>query len=389
MDRPYRHAVKLAIGGGGRRGGRNSLVRAGVTCLGGASLCLALPDAIRADQVDKVVAVEMREHHIPGLSLAIIDGGKIVKAQGYGFADQVGKTPVTTSTLFQAGSVSKSVAAVGALRLVEQGRLSLDEDVNGRLRSWKVPENEFTKDKKVTLRRILSHTSGFTVHGFPGYAANTPLPSLTQVLDGAKPANTPAIRVELEPGGKWQYSGGGYTVMQQLLIDVTGRPFPEFMQATVLKPCGMNESTYEQPLPEKLRSATAAGHRTDGSEVAGRWHVYPEMAAAGLWTTPSDLARFAISIQQSLAGKPDAVLSQAMARRMLVNQRNNDGLGVFLGGNGKTLRFFHDGRDAGFDASMNAYAETGQGAVIMINANNDSSAVLRVMFAIGKEYRWE
>lgn len=354
-----------------------------------AYLFLALPITVQADRIDDVVAAEMRAHHIIGLSLAIIDGGKIVRAKGYGFTDKEGKTPVTSSTLFLAGSISKSVAAVGALHLVEQGRLSLDEDVNARLRSWKVPENEFTKQQKVTLRRILSHTAGLTVRGFPGYRATSPVPSLTQVLDGVKPANTPAIRVDLVPGSKWRYSGGGYTVMQEMLIDVTGQPFPKYMRATVLKPFGMNDSTYEQPLPETERSRAAAGHYINGNEVEGRRHVYPEMAAAGLWTTATDLARFAIGLQESLAGKSNSVLSQATARRMLVNERNNDGLGVFLGGNGKTLRFFHEGVDAGFDASMNAYAETGQGAVIMINANNRSSAVMRIMFAIGREYRWQ
>jgi CubicO group peptidase (beta-lactamase class C family) len=338
--------------------------------------------------VDDVVAAQMQEHNIAGLSLAIIEDGKIIKAQGYGFTDKSRKTPVTTATLFQAGSISKAVAALGALHLIEQGRLSLDEDVNVRLQAWKVPENEFTKDKKVTLRGILSHSAGLTVHGFPGYAVDASLPTLVQVLDGAKPANTSAIRVNIVPGTKWRYAGGGYTVMQAMMIDVTGQPFPEFMSQTVLKPLGMTASTYEQPLPKDLAPATATGYYPNGREVKGRWHIYPEMAAAGLWTTGTDLARYAIGIQQSLAGKTNPIISQAMTRQMLKHQMGDDGLGVFLAGSGKTLQFSHDGRDEGFDASMMAYAETGKGAVIMVNANENSGAVKRMMEAIAKEYHW-
>jgi CubicO group peptidase (beta-lactamase class C family) len=348
---------------------------------------LNVPD-IRADHVDDVVATQIKEHGIVGLSLAIIEGGKLDKVKGYGFTERNGNVPVTASTLFQAGSISKSVAAVGALHLVEEGKLSLDEDVNRKLISWKVPENEFTKDEKVTLRGILNHSAGLTVHGFPGYAVYAPMPTLVQVLDGTKPANTPPIRVDIVPGSKWRYSGGGYTVMQQMMIDVTGKPFPKFMQETVLKQFEMDSSTYEQPLPKSLSTNTAAGYHPGGVAVFGRSHVYPEMAAAGLWTTASDLARFAIAIEQTLAGKTNNVISQSMIRQMLTPRMANDGLGVFLAGKGRTLRFFHDGRDDGFDASMTAFAETGQGAVIMIDANDNVGAIKRIMAAIAKQYDW-
>lgn len=188
-----------------------------------------------------------------------------------------GKTPVTTATLFQAGSISKPVSALGSLRLVEQGKLALDEDVNARLSSWKVPENEFTKAKKATLRGLLSHTAGFTVHGFLGYATDEPVPSLVQVLGGAKPANSSPIRVDVMPGSQWRYSGGGYTVMQQLVVDVTDKPFPQFMQESVLGPLGMTESTFEQPPPAPKEKLMATGHSLDRSLIKGRWHIYPEI----------------------------------------------------------------------------------------------------------------
>jgi CubicO group peptidase (beta-lactamase class C family) len=339
-----------------------------------------------ADQLDNFILAKMRVGEIPGLSLAVVEGGKIVKAKGYGFTDESERTPVTPVTLFQAGSISKSVSALGALRLVEQGRLSLDADVNTELRSWKVPENEFTTSSKVTLRRILSHSAGFNVHGFPGYARSAAAPTLRQVLDGVKPANTPAIRVVMKPGDKWQYSGGGYTVMQQLIIDTTQEPFPEFMRDTVLEPLGMTNSTYEQPLPREMEGSTASGYFAHGKAVSGRWHVYPEMAAAGLWTTASDLARFAIGVQH------DTVLSASMTRAVLTPQGpagSNDGLGVFIFHNGKKFHFGHSGRNAGFDAFLAYDPEAGQGVAIMINANDNNNIVQDIAKVFAKKWGWQ
>jgi CubicO group peptidase (beta-lactamase class C family) len=349
-------------------------------------LATALP--ARADAVDDLIVKRMHERNITGLSLAVVKDGKIIKAQGYGFTDKSNQTPVTPDTLFQAGSISKPVAAMAVLHLVEQGRLLLDENVNEKLRTWKVPENEFTKKKKITLRGILSHSAGVTIHGFPGYAVDSPRPSLVQVLDGTPPANTPAIRVDMVPGTLLRYSGGGYMVMQQLVIDVTEQPFAKFMGDTVLKPLGMTNSSFEQPLPPEWAVRTASGYYADGKVVKGRWHVYPEQAAGGLWTTASDLARFAISIQQAATGKSNPVISQATARQMLTRQKDNAGLGVFLQGEGKTLVFMHNGRDEGFDADIAAFAYTGKGAVVMINDNDDSGVTKEIIEAVGKEYHW-
>lgn len=344
---------------------------------------------VQADELDDFIRSQMQKRGIPGLSLAIIQDGKILKAQSYGFIDKDGKVPVTTKTLFQAGSVSKSVAAMGALYLVEHNKLVLDENVNVKLKGWKVPDNEFTKDQKVTLRRLLSHTAGLTVHGFPGYAVDAKIPSVVQILEGTAPANTPPVRVDFVPGSRWRYSGGGYTVMQQLMVDVTGADFPEFMKYHVLLPLGMRNSTYQQPLPGELAKLTATGYYNNRSVVEGRWHIYPEMAAAGLWTTPFDLARFAISIQNAYAGKSGGVLSQSMTRQMLTDQKNRDGLGVFLQGDSTTLRFGHNGRDEGFDALLTASADKGQGIVIMINANDNSHLMSRIVDFITDYYHWD
>jgi CubicO group peptidase (beta-lactamase class C family) len=344
--------------------------------------------SLRADPVDDTVTALMAKRHIPGLSLAIIQNGKIVKAQGYGVIEIGRPDSVTTDTLFQAGSVSKAVSALGALSLVGSNKLSLDVDVNAALKTWHVPENTFTKESKVTLRRLLSHSAGLTGHGFHGYAVDARVPSLVQVLDGEKPANSAPIRVNLAPGSKWRYSGGGYTVLQQLMIDVTEQPFPEFMQKTVFEPLDMHASTYEQPLSVERAKLAATGYVGVEKPVPGRWHIYPEMAAAGLWTTPSDLARFEIALQESLAGRNNAVISQAVIREMLTRQLENYGLGVLLSGQGKTQRFEHSGRNEGFDAIMVAYLETGQGAVIMINANDNSNVMRRVLETIADVYHW-
>ena len=223
---------------------------------------------------------------MPGLSIAVVDNFHIVWTKAYGVIEAGSNTPVTPRTLFQAGSISKPVAASGALYLVEQGKLSLDEDVNQKLKTWKVPENEFTKTEKVTLRRVMSHTAGLTVHGFPGYDVNDSVPTLVQIFNGEKPANTAPIRVDFVPGTQSRYSGGGVTIEQQLMIDVTGKPFPALMREFVLDKIGMTDSSYEQPLPPARAAITASGTYADGKTVHGRWHIYPEMAAAGCGPHP-------------------------------------------------------------------------------------------------------
>jgi CubicO group peptidase (beta-lactamase class C family) len=353
---------------------------------------------LNADALDDLIEKRMAQRSIPGLSIAIIQNGMIVKAKGYGFTDRNRKTPVTTATLFQAGSISKSVSAMSAMRLVQEGKLSLDADVNTALRSWKVPDNPFTKEKKPTLRGILNHTAGFNMHGFTGYVEGDRIPTLLQVLEGVQPAypSESGIRIESVPGSTWRYSGGGYTVMQQLLIDVTGKSFPQFMFDAVLKPLGMMNSTFEQPLPALLKATAASGHNPMGNPTRGLWRVHPEMAAAGLWTTPSDLARFVIGIQEQLAGTANPVLSQTMTEMMLTRQpkacffcRSDDALGVFIDGKNETLRFSHDGSNLGFESRMVGFAHTGQGAIMMININDDFSKIWGDIFkAIAQEYHW-
>jgi CubicO group peptidase (beta-lactamase class C family) len=329
----------------------------------------------------------MELYKVPALSIAVIDDYKIVWAKGYGTIGTGSTSPVTTRTLFQAGSISKPVAATGALYLVEQGKLSLDEDVNSKLKTWKVPENDFTKDQKVTLRRLMSHTAGLTVHGFPGYDVEAPLPTLVQVFNGEKPANTAAIRVDVVPGTIQRYSGGGVTIEQQLMMDVTGKPFPQLLRETVLDKIGMSDSTYEQPLPPARAALTAIGTYSDGKPVHGKWHIYPEMAAAGLWTTPTDLAKFAVEIAQSRRGKSNRVLSQKMAEEMLTEVKDGAGLGFFVEKKNPG-QFGHNGADEGFQALLTMNSESGKGIAIMADSDNGINVANFVLRSIAKEYAW-
>jgi len=329
----------------------------------------------------------MQLYNVPGLSFAVIDNFHTVCVKTYGVIEAGSTTPVTPRTLFQAGSISKPVAATGALYLVQQGKLLLDEDVNRKLKTWKVPENEFTKNEKVTLRRLMSHSAGLTVHGFPGYDVKEPVPTLVQIFNGEKPANTAPIRVDFVPGTRVRYSGGGVTIEQQLIMDVTDKSFPGLMREIVLDKIGMTDSSYEQPLPPRRAALTASGTYADGKVVHGRWHIYPEMAAAGLWTTPTDLSKFAIEIALSKNGKSSRVLSQEMNRQMLTPVLEDAGLGFFLDKDNRG-HFGHNGADEGFQALLTMNAETGKGVAIMANSDNGIAVGDFLLRSIAKEYGW-
>lgn len=331
------------------------------------------------------LAAEMARLHVPGLSVAVIRGGEIEWVKGYGVARPDGAA-VTPQTLFQAGSVSKPVAAMAALKLVESGRLELDRDVNTMLKSWKLQKDDL--NSPVTLRQLLSHTAGVTVHGFPGYAAGARVPTVVQVLNGSPPANTRLVRVDQRPGSAWRYSGGGYTVAQLLMTERSGLAFPDLLRDSVLQAVGMADSTYQQPLPAALQPRAAAPYDSDGKPIAGGAYTYPEMAAAGLWTTPTDLAKLAIEVQRSAAGQSNRVLSQSMTNLMLNPVKNDDGLGWFVDGEGQARSFSHNGGNTGFQTVMAAYTERGDGAVVMTNGDAGSGLATALLAAIANEYGW-
>jgi CubicO group peptidase (beta-lactamase class C family) len=333
------------------------------------------------------LAERMAALHVHGVSIAVIHDGKLEWAQGFGVV-QVGGAPVTANTLFQAGSISKPVAATAILRQVQQGKLSLDTDIDTQLTSWKLPADPKANGKPVTLRELLTHTGAITVHGFPGYAQGAPMPTLVQVLNGEPPANTPAIRGEGEPGSKWNYSGGGFTIAQQLTIDQTHESFAKLIHDTVLVPIGMTHSTYDQPLPAAMQPHAATPYDRKGEPIPGGAHTYPELAAAGLWTTPSDLARYLLELNNSLTGKANHVLSQQMTTQMLTPGLGSWGLGIQIGGAPGNPYFTHGGVNEGFESIMLLYEHSGDGAIVMTNAAGGTRIAQEIVRAIADEYHW-
>lgn len=326
---------------------------------------------------------------VPGVSIAFFENGRISWTRAYGVADVASARPVTPETLFQAASMSKALAATAALRLVEQGKLDLDQDVNQRLVAWKVPPSPLTAIDKVTLRGLLSHTAGLSVHGFPGYEAGKPTPSLVQILSGAAPANTPAIVSESRPGEKWSYSGGGYTVAQLLMTETTGEPYPALVKRLVLQPAGMTSSTLDQPLPPPMRAHAASGYYANGSPVTGQFHTYPEYAAAGLWTTPSDYARFAIALQDAYAARSQRLLKAATAKIMMTPVLNAYGLGVDTHLRGGRPTFEHGGSNEGFQCYFLAFLDgSRQGVVIMTNSDAGFRLNQEILQAVVDAYGW-
>jgi CubicO group peptidase (beta-lactamase class C family) len=337
--------------------------------------------------------------NVPGVSVAVIHDGEIEWTRAYGVREQGTDHEVDIDTMFQAGSISKPIAVLAALRLVEAGKLDLDEDINAYLEKWTVPANEHTEKQAPTIRHIMSHGAGFTVHGFPGYAADKPVPTLQQVLDGVPPANTKPIRIDKVPGGDFRYSGGGTTVLQQAMIDVVGRPFPEIVATQVLQPAGMTRSTYEQPLPESFHANAASGHGPNGKVVPGKWHTYPEMAAAGLWTTPSDLARVLIDIQNTLADEGGKLLGRKTASMALERQaggnvgqvgasKGHAGLGFMVSPIGDDLRFGHGGANQGFMGKMTAFARLRTGVVVLANGAGGGQLSSEITNAVADVYGW-
>lgn len=332
----------------------------------------------------RTVAAEMSRLHVPGASVAVLHGGVIEWSKGYGVT-RAGGVPVTPDTLFQAGSISKPVTALAALRLVEQRRLTLDGDVNGQLKGWNLPTSP---GQQVTLRELLSHTAGTTVHGFPGYLAGARIPNVDDVLAGRAPANTKPVVVDTPPGTAWRYSGGGYTVIQKLIGDVTGRPFAEVLRNEVLHPAGMTHSSFAQPLDAALLANAAWPHDGTGKPVAGGPHIYPELAAAGLWSTPSDLLRYAIAVRDSARGNPGTLLDRSLATEMLTPGKGGYGLGLEVNGAPANRDFSHGGSNEGYENFLVAYAGSGDGVAVMTNGAQGNELGLEITRSVAAAYGW-
>ncbi|HTA62611.1 MAG TPA: serine hydrolase domain-containing protein [Bacteroidia bacterium] len=332
---------------------------------------------------------KMASNKIIGLSIAIVNNYKIEWAKAYGWADSAEKRPVTTNTIFEPGSISKSLNSVGILKLAQDKQIDLYTDINNYLTSWKFPYDTISKGKKITIANLLSHTAGLTVHGFPGYELGTTIPTLPQILDGKPPANTSAVRSEFQPGIKHQYSGGGTTITQLILKDVTKQPYDTWMYENVLKPIGMLNSSFSQPQPNQKHELMATGYSRNGA-VKGKYHIYPEQAAAGLWTTPSDLCKFIIETQLSLKGKSNKVLTQAQTQLQLKPYIDSAvGLGVFIDNRNGTKYFSHGASNEGFSGFYTGSFEDGNGIALVCNASDGSPLMDEFIKSVAQVYNWK
>jgi CubicO group peptidase (beta-lactamase class C family) len=344
---------------------------------------------IEGDKSDWTLAERMKQYYIHGLSIAVIRNYKIEWARGYGMMDTTTKAPVTTQTLFQAGSISKSLNGVGVLKLVQDKKIDLYADINDYLRSWKFPYDTVSGGKKISLANLLSHTAGLTIHGFPGYERSDTIPSLTDILDGKPPANTNAVRSQFAPGLRSKYSGGGTTISQLILMDITGQAYDDYMWEQVFKPLGMTMSSYTQPPAKDKEKFLATGYHEDGAEVKGKYHVYPEQAAAGLWTTPTDLSKYIIECQLAYEGKSSKVLSQAMMKKRLTPYIDkNAALGVFIEDRSGIKYFNHNGGNEAFLCTSYGSLEGGNGVVIMVNGDN-FQIISEVLNSVAQVYGWK
>jgi len=335
------------------------------------------------------ILARMHKLKIPGLSIAVFDKGRIIWTRGYGYRNLASKQKVDANTVFQAASLSKPLTSVAMFNLAERQMIQPDQDINQQLHSWKVPDNAFTKEHKVTPEGIVCHMAGFNVHGFAGYRHRDTIPTLLQILNGEKPANSPPIRVVEVPGIKESYSGGGFEVLQQLLQEVTAKSFPTLMNDLVIGPAGMHRSAFSLRIPAALAGNFAAGYLADGSEVPDGYDIYPEQAAAGLWTTPSDLVHFLLNLDNVYLGRSPGLLKQATVKYMLTKVPNGGGSGFGVDHDGTAdLDFRHSGGNLGYTCYEVCFAESGKGVVIMTNSDNGAQLMHELIRDIARVYGW-
>lgn len=366
-------------------------VAAGLAAAGAGALSGIRP--ARAAFADDVAALApalaelIDEHRVPGLALALFDvDGIATVTAGVRRAGEA--APVTPTTVFQACSISKTLAAVTTLAVVETGAVDLDADVRQYLRSWTLPPDRFG-GRAVTLRRLLAMTAGIGVPGFPGYAPGAPLPSLLDILNGSPPANTPPVTIVQAPGRGYLYSGGGYQIVEAVLADAVGIPYGRLVPGLVIGPAQMGGSTLDQPLVVAREPDLASGHLVDGTPLAPGAQVMPELAAAGLWSTPVDLARLAAALCDALRGAARPLLRPDLVREMMTPVDGTGyGLGGAVSGSGDALVFHKGGHNLGFHCHLVIAPALGRGGAVMTNSENGEALIARLLPLLAARYAW-
>lgn len=312
----------------------------------------------------------MKHYNVPGISIALVENSQIIRIKSYGLLEVDRK--VNENSIFSACSISKFLTGVLAMKLIEDELLVLDEDVNERLVSWKVPENDFTKNKKVTLRILLSHQSGIKdpEGSFSELDSKIEIPSMVELLEGGTPYCTVPIEVKCEPESEYHYSDAGYCIIQQLIEDVTEKPFHQVMNEQIFQPLGMENSQLNTTMLEVGKENYSCGHNKSGELVDGKYPIYPYPAASGLWTTSLDLAELVLELMNAVKGESKIGVSENIAKEMITPQRGKSwtGLGVFLEGSKKELEITSLGWGVGFQCMMVVFPYLEKGAVIMTNA---------------------
>ncbi|MCX6305896.1 MAG: serine hydrolase [Bacteroidetes bacterium] len=349
-----------------------------------------LPAGIIAGEPCKTFSIRDRMQYfdVPGLSIAVMKDHQIEWAKSYGVKEKGTNDSVTLNTMFQAASMSKPVTAMIALKLEEEKKINLEQDINQQLKTWHLPENEFTRQRAVTPGLLMLHLGGLNVPSFPGYSKYDSIPGVKDILNGTSPSNTEAVKVVLVPGSKWSYSGGGYTVLQLLMEEVSGKSFPKLMKDDLFDPLNLSNSTFEHNLTKKQQKSIAKAYKEDGKMVGGGYHIYPEKAAAGLWTTSMDYARMMIELEKSYLGEPGKIIRPETSRKMLKRYRGDMALGIVLKNNGDSLALAYGGWNEGYICDVYSYLKTGNGVVIMTNSNNGYMLIQEIYRSLATAYGW-
>ncbi|MEI9994323.1 MAG: serine hydrolase domain-containing protein [Rhizomicrobium sp.] len=345
------------------------------------------------------LAERMAHYGVPGVGIAVLRGGVLDWAAGYGVREKGGAAPVDADTIFMGASTSKPVTAFLIAQLVERGVLDLDTDINRYLKRWQLPQNEFTRAAPVTLRNMLNHTAGLTVNGWPVAPRGRPLPTVFDLLEGTRPPVAdpgpnefvlPPVRVNKPPNGARRYSGGGFLLAQMAAEDMTGKGFDVLAEEMIFEPLGMTRTTYQSnPLAACFTGNIASGHGPDGAPLPGGWHVSPEMGAGGLFTTPADYARFHIGFREAWLGRRGALLRRDLAQAMATRHGDGEfGLGWRALGDGPTLHVNHGGSNGGYQSETNSYLESGDGAMVFTNAVAGIFLFVEVQNGVAGVYDW-